>query len=166
MTILKRLLGAAGEKLRGHFGHAPSLKACGGERRLVGLERAVIAGERDAVRIAGLELNRVGVARPDDDGAPVIEGRVERENRRLVPAVQRRGARERGGDLIDQRARGPERTRRVEKLLELRRRQSVARRRAEDDGIRPTEVVERSFRYVLCADQPSLEAMASSGASS
>src|SRR5918998_1269930 len=82
------------DELRGHFGDAAALEARGGERRLVGLERAVVAREGDAVRVAGLELDGVEVTGRDEDAAPVVEDRADGEDGRLLPAVVRGGARE------------------------------------------------------------------------
>jgi len=70
----------------------------------------------------------------------MVEGRVEVDDGRLVPTVRRACASERRADFVDECSIGPQFTRHVEKLLELRRGQAVAGRRAEDDGVRPFEI--------------------------
>src|SRR5215212_9794817 len=80
-------------ELRGDLGHAAPLEARGVQGHLVRARLPVVALEGDAVGVAGLELYGVDVAGADDDRAPVVEGVVEREYRRLLPAVRGRGAR-------------------------------------------------------------------------
>src|SRR5260370_1324707 len=70
-----------------------------------------------SVRVAGLEVDRVGVAGRDDDAAPVVEGVVEREDRRLLAAVCGGGGGERGRDLAGQTTLTPQRAGGVNELL-------------------------------------------------
>ena len=60
-----------------------------------------------------------------------------------------RGRRERRTDFINERAFRPERAGLVHKVFELRRRQTVTRRRAEYDGISPFQIVVRRFFDVV-----------------
>ena len=117
LIIPLRLLLAPRDELRGYLRDASALEARGVEGDFVGRGRAVVALEGDAVGVAGLELYGVCVAWADDERAPVVEGVVEREYRRLLTAVRGRGARERRADFVDERARGPERPGHVEELF-------------------------------------------------
>jgi len=78
----------------------------------------------------------------------VVQGRVEREDRRLLPAVRglRRGERRR--DLVGELAFLPEPAGLIDELLQLGGDVAEAGRRSERDAIGPLEVVKGSDRLV------------------
>src|SRR5690606_22553380 len=105
-------------------------------------------GARDmagAVRVPQFEIEdpRVGVAGAHDDRAPVVEGVVHRQDRRLLAAVAGRGRHERRHHLVDELALGPQAAGLVDELPDLRARHAVAGRCAPQDRVGPLEVVER-----------------------
>src|SRR4028119_2277666 len=135
---------AAGEQ-RGLLGDAPAEVPRRGELLLGGL-----LGAAGAVGVAaGLEEHGVGVARRHEDGTPVREDVVQGEERGLLPAVRVRSAREPADDLVGELALEPEPARRVDELLELRRDVPETRRRPEDVGVGPLEVLQLGLRHVL-----------------
>src|SRR4028119_364556 len=135
---------AAGEE-RGLLGDATAEAPRRGELLLGGL-----LGAAGAVGVAaGLKEHGVGVARGHEDGPPVREDVVQGEERGLLPAVRVRGAGEAAYDLVRELALEPEPARRVDELLELRRDVAEARRRPEDVGVGPLEVLELGLGHVL-----------------
>ena len=63
-------------KLRCQVGDPPALKPCRSQRSFIRFERAVIARKRRAIRMAGLELDWVGVTGANNDRPPVIKVRL------------------------------------------------------------------------------------------
>ena len=111
---------------------------------------SVVARVRRAVGIAAAVEDLVhGVPERQHDGAPVVQGVVEREDRRLLTAVLGHRRREGRRDLVDECSSLPELAREVEEDLQLRRDVAEASRRSEGDAVRPLEVLERGFRLVL-----------------
>src|SRR5262249_40412638 len=144
-SCLRRRGSTASDKLSRQLHNPPALEACCRQCRLIGLEGSVIACKRRAVGIAGLELNGVRVTRSNNDRTPMIEGRIEVNDRRLLPPVRRSRAGERGTDLVDESSLGPEFAGRIEELFQLCRRQTVTCGRAEDNGIGPKQILVRSL---------------------
>ena len=118
-----------------------------------GRRRARLGGDRPACACRSCRTRRRGcrptrtprdrVAERDDDHAPVVEGVVERQDRRLLTAVLglRRGEGRR--QLVGELALLPQVAGLVDELLELRRHVAEARGRAESDAVGPLEVVQR-----------------------
>src|SRR3569832_2056916 len=96
------------------------------------------AAARDLVE-AHLFLRRIRQA--DDDHAEVQQGRVERCDGRLLPAVLRGGAGEDAAGLADQRAGEPQLAGLVDEIAQLRRHHAVARGAAEENAIVVAAVV-------------------------
>ena len=138
-------------------------------------ERDVAVGAgavRDAVRVAVLELHRVGVAGRHQDPAEVVDRVVERQQRRLLAAVVGLRGGEPGVHLVGELALAPLRSEGVEVLLELAGDVAEAGRRAEQHGVGPHDVVRRrasarpGHRRRGAARHSGIESTTSSGASS
>src|SRR5918997_161077 len=99
-------------------------------------------GVRRSIRVASRLCDRlIGIARRDNDRTPVIEGVVQRKQRRFVAAVNVARARKAGPHLVRQLTSEPERTGDVEELLQLCADVPEARRTAKGQAICPAQVI-------------------------
>src|SRR3954466_8235659 len=83
-----------------------------------------------------------GVSERQDDGAPVVEGVVQGEDRRLLPSVLRLRRREGRSDLVDQFSPFPELPGEVEKQLQLSCDVAETSRGSKGDPVRPHDVLQ------------------------
>jgi len=99
--------GTAAQQLRCDGGDALALVGGSGSGRVVDGDVALSGHVAGSVGISIDELDRVGVSGGDDEATEVVDGVVQREQRRFLPAVGGRGGGESAVDLVGEQALSP-----------------------------------------------------------
>src|SRR6266545_3688898 len=124
------------------------------QRLLVWPGHQVSADERGPVRVAARGEHLLHcIAERKHHHAPVVEGVVERQDRRLLPSVSRLRGGKAGRDLVRELAFLPEPPRLIDVLLELGGDVAEAGGRSEGDPVCPLEIGEGRHR-LLADDGP------------
>src|SRR3954463_2687207 len=90
-----------------------------------------------------------GVSERQDDGAPVVEGVVQGEDRRLLSSMLRLRGREGRSDLVDQFSPFPELAGEVEKQLQLSCDVAKTSGGSKGDAVRPLDVGQARIGEIL-----------------
>src|SRR3546814_19466526 len=97
----------------------------------------------------------MGIARRHDHKAEMCKRRIEAKDRRFIAAMPGRGRREHAARLAVERAFCPQAAKTVDPRLQLGRYRAEARRRAEDEGIRPARTIGR-WRFKVGINAPGI----------